>query len=194
MSSTRTPTFGAGGTHGGVPSSSLLSSSPLSLSSSLPTPAPAAAASSSSSSSEQARPRRLTLAPTSSKKRRVSVYAVEDVERPPIFIYSTVLICIAVTFLELYTNGLNRGGGGGGDAASAATDAEAAAAAAAAGEASVGAGEIAACPVKLWIFCFESMKSNPFLGPSADTLIRMGAKTGKMVVEQREWGRLFKCM
>jgi hypothetical protein len=38
------------------------------------------------------------------------------------------------------------------------------------------------CSILLGPFCFESMSENPFLGPSADTLLSMGAKTGTTVV------------
>ena len=99
------------------------------------------------------------------KKRRRSsgkIYAVEEVVHFPLFIYTTVLLCLLITVYELYLNNLNRT-------------------------------EDNPCPIKLYSLCFESFKVNPFLGPSTEVLLDMGAKTGEKVVLEREWSRLFKC-
>jgi membrane associated rhomboid family serine protease len=50
------------------------------------------------------------------------------------------------------------------------------------------------CPMPLWIFCFEDLSTNPLFGPSTDTLLKMGAKTGQLIVEGNEWERLLKCI
>lgn len=50
------------------------------------------------------------------------------------------------------------------------------------------------CPVKFWKFCFESKKENPFFGPSAATLMSLGAKNGYSVVIDGQTHRLFTCM
>jgi membrane associated rhomboid family serine protease len=50
------------------------------------------------------------------------------------------------------------------------------------------------CPIKFWKFCLEDTKTNPFFGPSTDTLKELGAKTGYTVVIENETQRLFTCM
>jgi membrane associated rhomboid family serine protease len=50
------------------------------------------------------------------------------------------------------------------------------------------------CEIKIWQFCFEPISKNLFLGPSAETLLMLGAKTGNTVVVQGQYHRMFTCM
>ncbi|GMH89497.1 hypothetical protein TrVE_jg5673 [Triparma verrucosa] len=92
------------------------------------------------------------------------IYAVFESEHRPYFIYSTIIICCFIMLLELYMNSFDR------DL------------------------KVNPCPVQFWKFCFESPSENPFFGPSSTTLLKMGAKTGKTIVIDEQFKRLFTCM
>jgi len=93
-----------------------------------------------------------------------AVYAIYEPEYPAIFVHSVVIICFIVMLLELYVHGLDR---------DLKTD---------------------PCPLKFWNFCFERVDDNAMLGPSAATLLKMGAKTGHKIVVEKQSYRLFTCM
>ncbi|GMH93252.1 hypothetical protein TL16_g12578, partial [Triparma laevis f. inornata] len=92
------------------------------------------------------------------------IYAVFEPEHRPYFIYSTIIICCFIMLVELYMNSLDR------DL------------------------KVNPCPVQFWNFCFESPSENPFFGPSSQTLLKMGAKTGKTIVGDEQFRRLFTCI
>ena len=82
----------------------------------------------------------------------------------PVFVYTHVLVMFGILVYELYVNNQNRT-------------------------------EENPCPVPLGgVLCLEDFATNPFLGPSAETLFELGAKNGHSVVTELEWSRLFTCM